>query len=135
MATLSLSIVAPDRTVFDGPVNSLLAPGVDGYFGVMAGHVPLIASLKPGILEYVGTTGERHNVYVGGGFIETNGARATVLADEAQLATDIDIAKTEQAIEEARRSLRGEETTMSPEDATLELERAMQRMKAARLGR
>ena len=135
MASFSLSIVAPDRTVFDGPVNSVLAPGTDGYFGILASHVPLIAALKPGILEFTAADGVHHNVYIGGGFIETNGARASVLADEAQLATDIDVSKAEAALEEARRALRGEESSMSSEDATLEIERAMQRIKAARAAR
>lgn len=135
MASFSLSIVAPDRTVFDGTVNSVLAPGTDGYFGIMAGHVPLIASLKPGILEYTAEDGTHHNVYVGGGFIETNGNRASILADEAQLATDIDVAQAEAALEQARRSLRGEDSTMTSEDATIEIERAMQRIKAARATR
>ncbi len=95
----------------------------------------MIAAMKPGILEFSGDDNNRHNVYVGGGFFETNGTRATVLADEAQLATDIDLSKAEHALEEARRALRGEESSLGQEEATLELDRAMQKIRAARAAR
>ena len=135
MASFSLSIVAPDRTVFEGNIQSVLVPGTEGYFGVMSAHVPMIGAMKPGILEFTGDDNNRYNVYVGGGFFETNGSRATVLADEAQLATEIDLTKAEHSLEEARKALRGEDSELSPEEATLELDRAMQKIRAARAAR
>lgn len=130
-----LSVVAPDRSVVEETVVSMVAPGQEGYFGVQAGHVPLIAALKPGILEYVDPNNQRHFVYMGGGFAEVAADRVTVLADEAQHSNDIDVAKAEESLEEARRALRGEESTMTQEDAMVEVDRAINRMKAARLKR
>jgi F-type H+-transporting ATPase subunit epsilon len=132
---LLLSVVSPDRSVVEESVNSTTLPGVDGYFGVMAGHVPLIAALKPGLLEYVDRTGNRHYVYLGGGFADVNGEKVTVLADEAQRAHEIDMTRAEQHLEEARKALRGESSTVSPEDAVEEVERAMNRVRAARAHR
>lgn len=132
MADFHLSVVAPDKSVVEETVRSLVAPGIEGYFGVMAGHVPLVAALKPGILEYADHAGNRHFVYIGGGFAEVQPSQVTILADEAKLARDIDLSTAESDLESARRALRGEGTTLSNEDAVLEVERAMSRIRAAR---
>lgn len=128
----ALSVVAPDREVVAENVTSVVAPGTSGYFGVMADHLPLVAALKPGLLEYLDPQGSRHFVYVGGGFVEVRGNRMTVLADEASRARDIDLSRAEQDLETARRALRGEDTTLNEEQAVLEMEKAIQRIRAAR---
>ena len=64
-AEFSLAVVAPDREVVSASAVSIVAPGVDGYFGVWAGHVPVVSALKPGILEYIDGSNIRHHVYVG----------------------------------------------------------------------
>ncbi|MGV3617657.1 MAG: ATP synthase F1 subunit epsilon [Fimbriimonas sp.] len=130
-----LSVVAPDKSVVEEAATSLVAPGNEGYFGVMAGHVPLIAALRPGLLEFADKVGTRHFVYIGGGFVEVTPERVTVLADEAERASNIDLASAERSLEEARRALRGESSTLSAEDAVQEVERAMTRIRAARSAR
>ena len=131
----ALSVVAPDREVVAENVTSVIAPGTSGYFGVLADHLPLVAALKPGLLEYLDTAGQRHFVYVGGGFVEVKANRMTILADEASRSRDIDLARAEEELEVARRALRGEETTMSQEQAVHEVEKAMQRIRVARAAR
>jgi F-type H+-transporting ATPase subunit epsilon len=131
----SLTVVSPDRSVVEETVSSVVAPGSQGYFGVYAGHVPIIASLRPGLLEYVGTTGARHYVYVGGGFAEVSPSRVTILADEAAPAAEIDLAKAEAELDDARRALRGEEASLMQEQAVEVVDRAVQKLKAARLAR
>jgi F-type H+-transporting ATPase subunit epsilon len=130
-----LSVVAPDKLVFEDQVTSVVAPGTEGYFGVMAGHLPLIAALRPGLLEYIDANNQRHFVYVGGGFAEVSGDRMTILADEAERANDIDVARAEALLEDARRALRGEQSLISTDDAVLEVDRAVNRLRAARTGR
>lgn len=127
-----LSVVAPDRSVVEDRATSVVAPGLDGYFGVLAGHEPLIAGIKTGLLEYTDAGGRRHHIAVGGGFAEVNGSRVTILADDAKRAEEIDVAEAERRLEEARRTLRGEETAMSMEQATKEVELAINQIKAAR---
>ena len=131
----TLSVVAPDRSVVEDQVVSVVAPGNEGYFGVMAGHVPLIAALKPGILEYLDNNNQRHFVYTGGGFAEVTGNRVTILADEAARAQDIDVSDAERRLEDARRVLRGEPGTVDTEHAVVEVDRAIERLRAARLAR
>jgi F-type H+-transporting ATPase subunit epsilon len=133
--TFTLSIVAPDREVASVSAVSIVAPGVDGYFGVMAGHVPIVSALKPGLLEYVDESNARHFVYVGGGFVQVDSGKITVLADEARRANDVDAIEAEKHLEEARKALRGEPSTVNSEDAMLEIERATARMRAARSGK
>ncbi len=127
-----LSVVAPDKSVIEENVNSIIAPGTEGYFGVQAGHVPIIAALKPGLLEYTDASTNRHFVYIGGGFAEVRPDKVTILADEAERASDIELAKAEALLEEARKALRGEDSTVNSQDAVLEVERAVSRIKAAR---
>jgi F-type H+-transporting ATPase subunit epsilon len=127
-----LSIVAPDREVVATRTRSVVIPGIEGYFGVQSGHTPMIAALKPGLLEYVDPNDQRAFVSIGGGFAEVSQGKMTILADEATPAQEINVAHAEEALEQARRALRGEESTMTRDEAQLEVERAMQRIKAAR---
>jgi len=69
---------------------------------------------------------------VGGGFAEVQGDKVTILADEAERATDIDLSRAEHSLEEARKALRGEDSTINSLDAVVEVERAVNRIKAAR---
>lgn len=132
---LHLSVVAPDRSVVETTVASVIAPGVDGYFGVLQGHAPLIAALKPGLLEYLDGGGTRHYVHCGGGFAEVDGEKVTILADEAIPAHEIDVARAEELVEQARRVLRGESAEMTTVEARQQLEIALFRVKTARLAR
>ena len=130
MATLTLSVVAPDKSVVETEASSVVAPGTEGYFGIQAGHVPLVAALKPGIIEYM-KDNQRHYVYIGGGFAQVSPTGVTILADEAESAKNIDLSKAEELLDKARKALTGS-GEMSSEQATEELERAIQRMRAAR---
>jgi len=132
MSTFHLSVVAPDRTVVADEVQSLIAPAHDGYLGVMRGHLPMIVALKPGLLEYRVTSGDRDFVAISGGFMEVGGDRVTVLADQADLASEIDLRETEAMLERARRALRGEDSSMTSDQAAREIEIATNRIKAAR---
>lgn len=133
MAThYNLSVVAPDRTIVDENVEATIAPAFDGYLGVMAGHEPMIVALRPGVLEFLDSRDLRHHVAVGSGFMEISNKGVIVLADDAVLARDIDIRDEQQRLDQARKALRGEHSTMTADDATHELERAMVRIRAAR---
>ena len=132
---IKLSVVAPDKSVVETSVVSVIAPGTEGYLGIQAGHLPLIAALKPGLVEYLDPANQRHYVFVGGGFAEVGPEHVTILADEADYAANIDLAKAEARLEEARKALRGEDSSMTQADAVMEMERALNRHKAARLAR
>ncbi len=129
-----LSIVAPDRTIAEMRAESLIAPGVQGYLGVMAGHVPAIVALKAGLIEYIeSATSQRHYVSTSGGFMDIGPDSVIVLADNAALAKDIDVKEAEAALERARAALRGENSEMTSAEATEELELAMARIRASKM--
>ena len=80
-APFQLSILTPERTVFEGAVEYLEAPGSEGYFGVLAHHAPLVSGLASGTLKVRHAGGREERWQVAGGFFEVSDNRATVLAD------------------------------------------------------
>lgn len=128
----TLTIVAPDRSVVDTEVSTFIAPGVQGYFGVLHGHLPMVTALKAGLIEYEDLQGQRHTVAVSGGFAEVTDSKVTVLADAAERANEIDLARAEHALENARKALRGEGSGSTSEEARHELDRAINRIRAAK---
>jgi F-type H+-transporting ATPase subunit epsilon len=82
MATpFHVTVLTPERTVFEGEAIHLLAPGSEGYLGVLAHHAPLLTSLKPGRLAVRTADGREHEFTVTGGFLEVSDNSARVLAD------------------------------------------------------
>lgn len=96
MASLRLEIVTPDRVVLGTDVDYVGAPGVDGEFGVLAGHIPLITALNIGSLYYR-IDGKTYWVFVAGGFVEVADNKVTVLAESAHAIEETDAIGAEQA--------------------------------------
>jgi F-type H+-transporting ATPase subunit epsilon len=88
MATFHFDLVSPEQLVFSGEVEHVVVPGTEGEFGVLAGHAPLIAMLKPGILKILGPNEQR--ILVVGGFAEVGPEGLTVLADRAMPVDEVD---------------------------------------------
>ena len=89
MATFHFELVSPDKVAFSGQVDQVDVPGAEGDFGVLAGHAPLIALLRPGLMTvYAG--GEQTKLVVLGGFAEVGPDGLTVLADVATTLDDLD---------------------------------------------
>lgn len=126
-----LAVVAPDRSVVDESVVSVIAPGAAGYFGVLSGHVPFVAALRPGLVEYEDEQSQRRFITVSGGFAEVSEDKVTILADAAERAEEIDVARAERALEEAREALAGRESGQTTQEAVSEMERAVNRLRAA----
>jgi F-type H+-transporting ATPase subunit epsilon len=82
MATFHFDLVSPEKLLFSGEVNQVDMPGTEGDLGVLAGHAPLVTTLRPGILVIYGEGGALR-VVVNGGFAEVGPAGLTVLADTA----------------------------------------------------
>jgi F-type H+-transporting ATPase subunit epsilon len=89
MDTFHFELASPERLVFSGEVEQVDVPGSEGDFGVFAGHAPLIALLRPGILT-VTVNGEKQQIVVLGGLAEVTPTGLTVLADMATSAEDLD---------------------------------------------
>jgi F-type H+-transporting ATPase subunit epsilon len=82
MATpFTLSVLTPEKTVFEGQVEYVEVPGTEGYFGVLAHHAALVSGLAPGTLKIRKLGGAEDKLQVSGGFFEVGDNKATVLAD------------------------------------------------------
>src|SRR5688572_11058052 len=93
---LTLQVVTPERLLVSEQVDEVQLPGAEGYFGVLPGHTPLLATLQVGELWYrVGQ--EKRYLAVAFGFAEVLPDRVTVLAQIAERAQDIDVARAESA--------------------------------------
>jgi F-type H+-transporting ATPase subunit epsilon len=114
---LRLEIVTPERALVTEQVDEVQLPGAEGYFGVLPGHTPLLASLHVGELWYrIGA--EKHYLSIAFGFVEVQPDRVTVLAQVAERAQDIDVGRAEAARK------RAEERVARPGMADVDFERA-----------
>lgn len=86
-ALFHLSILTPERSVFEGEVEYLQAPGSEGYLGVLAHHAALVTALGEGTLTVRDADGKETRWPLSGGFFEVSNNRATVLADSVDVAT------------------------------------------------
>ena len=103
---LTLEVATPMRLAVSEPVDEVVAPGVEGYFGVLPGHAPFLTTLGIGELTYrVGR--EEHHLALVGGFAEVRNDKVIVLADAAERPEEIDRARAERARERAERRLTG----------------------------
>jgi F-type H+-transporting ATPase subunit epsilon len=124
MATLHLEIVTAEKTIFSGEVDQVTVPGGGGVMGVLANHAPVLSTLKPGELRVkIGNTVDEYAI--GGGFIDINNNKVTILADSAERADEIDGARAEAARKRAEEILR----TQPPSDKVdvFKLEAALRR--------
>ena len=80
-ATFTLSVLTPERSVFEGAVEYVQVPGTEGYLGVLANHAALVTGLQPGTVTVRRADGEVERFGVSGGFFEVSHNEATVLAD------------------------------------------------------
>jgi F-type H+-transporting ATPase subunit epsilon len=100
MTTFHFDLVSPEKLLFSGEVTQVDIPGAEGDFGVLAGHAPIVTTLRPGILVIHGEAGEQLRVVVNGGFAEVGPAGLTVLADTAVPLEDFDRALLAGAIKD-----------------------------------
>lgn len=132
---LTLELATPTRMVVAEAVDEVVIPGSQGYFGVLPGHAPLLATLGIGELTYRNGREERH-VAVAGGFAEVRNDKVIVLADAAELPGEIDRARAERARDRAEQRLSGRsQDEIDYTRAAAALARALIRLQVAGRGR
>ena len=104
MATFHFDLVSPEKLAFSGEVDQVDVPGVEGDFGVLAGHAPVVAAIRPGILT-ITTGGTHEKVIVLGGLAEMSEKGLTVLADVATSLDELDRAQFADSIAEMQTKL------------------------------
>ena len=132
--TFRLDFVTPDRALVTEDVEEVQLPGEEGFFGVLPGHAPLLASLAPGPMWYRKGS-EIQYAFVGGGFAEVVPDRVSVLAPIAETAEEIDRARAESAKRRAEERLQKAVPEIDFERARMALIRSIGRLDAAKYAR
>jgi F-type H+-transporting ATPase subunit epsilon len=130
MATLHLEIVTQERRLYTGDVDMVVAPGSDGEMGILPHHASLLTTLKEGVLK-VKHDGREDLFSIGGGFLEVQPDRVIVLADAAERAEEIDLARAEEARRRAEELLKERPAGVDIEKALTSLRRAQIRVAVA----
>jgi F-type H+-transporting ATPase subunit epsilon len=132
-AHLQLQIVSADRLLVNEEVDEVQIPGSEGYLGVLPGHTPLLATLQVGELWYRKGPGEgvKHYLSIAFGFVEIQPDRVTILAQIAEPAQEIDLARAEAARKRAEERLSKPTTDMDFERARIALLKALVRLQVA----
>ena len=130
MPKIKFDIVTAERMVYSDEVDVIIAPGVEGQLGILPNHASLLTMLQPGELV-VRKAGEETGMFVSGGFLEVTQNRVTVLADVAERAEEIDIARAEEARRRAEEQIKERLPEMDLAIAEAALRRALARIKIA----
>jgi len=128
---LLLEIVTPERQVFSEEVDSVVCPGIEGELGVLPHHAPLLTTLSVGELR-IRRGGEEEFFAIAGGFLQVRPDKVVVMAETADLASEIDVEKAQEARREAEKALsEGFEEPADLARARASLQRALLRIRVS----
>ena len=131
---LHLEVITPERKVYEDDVDMVIAPGSEGYLGILPRHAPLLTILDVGELDII--KGDVRTPFaVSGCFMEVLPNRVTILADTAERADDIEEARAEEARRRAEEQIAQRRSDQDMALAEAELRRAIIRLKVAQLKR
>ncbi len=128
--TFKVEIVTPDRLVISDFAESMQLPGKNGYLGILPGHAPLITELAVGEISYT-NGGVTTHLAVAWGFAEVLPDKVTILAETAERADEIDVARAEKAKERAEQRLKQASADTDFQRAQVALQRALVRLQVA----
>ena len=100
-AKIAFDLVSPERLLLSVMADMVTVPGAEGYMGVMAGHSPLVSTLRAGMIDVL-VNGKGDRYFIRGGFAEISPTKITVLAEEAIPMTELDLAVLDQRIAHAQ---------------------------------
>ena len=130
MADIAFELVLPERRLAAARADMVVVPGGDGDFGVLPGHMPMISTVRPGVIEiYVGNQ-VKDRYMVSGGFAEVTGERCTVLAEEATPFAEVTAASLQERINRAQRDMADAESEGEREAAEKALAAAQEMQRA-----
>jgi F-type H+-transporting ATPase subunit epsilon len=128
---IHLEIVTPEKQLFSGTVDSITLPATTGYLGILPGHAPFLAELGIGEISYV--SGIRTGyLFCSWGFVEVLPDRVVLLAQTAEMASEIDEKRAEEAKSRAEKILASRDPQMDYQRAELALLRALSRLNAVK---
>lgn len=127
--TIHVDIVSAEGEIFSGPAKMVFVPASQGEIGIAPRHAPLLTLLKAGEVRVQTPDGAEQSIFVGGGALEIQPRKVTVLADTAARAKDIDEAAALAAKQRAEEALKNKGDSISQAEALAELARAAAQLK------
>ena len=128
MASFRLEIITAERSLFDGDVDIVVAPGMAGELAILKNHAPLLTVLQPGELRYQ-MNGEESYLVVSGGYMEVTSDRVTVLADAAERVEELEELRAQEAVRRAQERIANRTEDIDLERALRALTRSQVRLK------
>src|SRR4030043_481562 len=129
--SFTLDIVTLKKVAFSEEIQSVNAPGTEGYFSILVNHSPFVSSLKAGIIKVTRPNEEILIFSASGGFLMTDGKKVILLADAVERPEEIDVARAQASKERAEKRLAESPPEISIDRARLALLRALTRLKVA----
>ena len=117
--TFKFDLVSPERLVMSEPATQVVVPGTEGQFTVMAGHAPVMTTLRPGVLDATLGSGKRERIFVRGGFADVTPAGLTILAEQAIPLPELQAEIINGLIQEADAEIAAAKDETQKADATL----------------
>jgi len=124
---VQFELVSPEKLLLSEDVEMVVVPGVEGDFGVLPGHAPMISTVRPGVIHVFEGGSVKTRIFVAGGFAEVTTERCTILAEEAVALDDIDRAGVEKDLQDANEDIRdagGDATQLALAEARADTARA-----------
>lgn len=127
MTSITFDLVTPEKLLFSQDAAMVVVPGVEGDFGVLQNHAPLISTLRPGVVEIYEDEGAKpHKIFVTGGVAEVTGERCTVLAEETVDLDALDKTSIDARLAKARKQMEvAEEGEIGVADAAVAIAEAL----------
>jgi len=122
--------ITPERTVVSEDSELLIAPAWNGELGVLKNHAPLVAALRIGVMRF-DISGQTRHCAISGGWLEVTENKVMVLADTAELGTEIDVERAKSAKKRAEDRLASQVDEVNVVRASMALQRALSRLRAA----
>ena len=131
---IHIDIVTPEKKIFEGQIRSIVAPGIDGEFGVLPDHAPFATVLAPGVVELTDEDGKKELMAVSGGYIEVTREKVILLVETAERPEEVDVETLKRRKEEKEKLLRAKDKKDVDYDAIqIALIKEISRLKAAEM--
>lgn len=117
--SFAFELVSPEKLVLSEQVEQVVVPGTEGYFTVMANHAPVMATVKPGVIEVTLEGGDQKKILIRGGFADVSPTGLTVLAEYAADVAGFDISVLDQQITDAKEDLADADSDIKRDKAQL----------------
>jgi F-type H+-transporting ATPase subunit epsilon len=127
MANMFLEIVTPERKVYNKQIDMVIARGISGDLGILPNHIPFVTSLKIAPLR-IQIGNDEEWIAINGGFLQVDGEKVIILAESAELATDINIERAESAKQRAENRITSKQQEIDHKRAEIALQKALNRI-------